>query len=35
MSTENPKNEIAIQLNNAVGSVLNQTNLQGFERASR
>ena len=33
MSTENPKNEIAIQLNNAVGSVLNQTNLQGFERA--
>jgi len=33
MSTENQKNEIAIQLNNAVGSVLNQTNLQGFERA--
>ena len=31
--SENTKNEVAIQLNQAVGSVLNQTNLVGFEKA--
>jgi hypothetical protein len=33
MSTENKNTAVALKLNEAVGSVLNQTNLQGFERA--
>jgi len=33
MSTENKTTAVALKLNEAVGSVLNQTNLLGFERA--